>query len=62
MEDLDLDKKLALIAIDHSIEYLKAVKYNIKNDKLVIGELAWTDFKILYDKLYTNKIDNFFKK
>jgi len=29
MEDLELDKKLALIAIDQSIERLKAVKSNI---------------------------------
>jgi len=62
MEDLELDKKLALIAIDQSIERLKAVKSNIKHDRLVIGELTWTDFKILYEKIYSNKIDNFFKK
>ena len=62
MEELDKKyKELALIAIDQSIERLKAIKSNIKHDRLVIGELTWTDFKILYDKIYIDKIDNFLK-
>jgi hypothetical protein len=56
-----LEKKaLVVISINSLIGRLNNVKSTMNDEKLVISKLNWDDTKILFDKEYTKRIDEFF--